>query len=446
MASIQLLFAADGKASETGAYKEPFVTKHDELVQLIWDQLSPLKVVKQPLTDCVGLVLAEDRSATFDLPRVACSGVDGYALKSADVVSASRQQPVTLAVIDSIRAGMLPRKEVLSGTAARIMTGAMLPKGADCVVRFEDTDEPGNTNGPQLKRPESAGIFVAAAPWDNIRRPGSYSKNGALIVPQGTVIGPAQLAALSAHGITVLKVVRRPVIAILSTGDELVRAGKPLGSGKSYDCNATALAALVSRYGCIPKVLGIARDNMDSVLSKLRRGLATDALITSGGASRGDYDLIRLVLEKMGRVVCSTTMMGGGGSFTFGLLNSGFKPGAAPDIPVFALPGSPSGCLINFEMLVKPALFKLLGYRSYERTQVEAEALDSLAGSRRQAVLKWSLLQKGEGTAKVRLHNPDEHGMFASIAAANSLTLLPKQTDINTGDTMQVVPLNWCSN
>lgn len=419
------------------------MTHHGEIVQRIWDQLSPLEVIKQPLTDCVGLVLAEDRYATFDLPRVPCSGVDGYAFKSADTVSASREQPVTLAVIESIRAGVLPRKEVVSGTAARIMTGAMVPKGADCVVRFEDTEDPGNQYGVSPERPGSVGIVGAAEPWDNIRRPGSFSKKGALIVPKGGVIGPAQLAALTAHGITVLKVVRRPVIAILSTGDELVRAGRPLGTGKAYDCNATALAALVSRYGCIPKVLGIARDNMDSVLSKLRRGLATDALITSGGASRGDYDLIRLVLENKGRVVCSTSTIGGGGLFTFGLLNSGFEPDAAPNIPVFALPGSPSGCLINFEMLVKPALFKLLGHRSFERPQVEAEALDSFPGSRKTAVLKWSKLEENNGTAKVRLKSPDECGMFASIAAANSLTLLPGGTRTNSGDTMQVVPLDW---
>lgn len=362
--------------------QEQRALSHEAIVQQIWNQLCPLETVKQPLTDCLGLVLAEDYYAAFDLPLVACSGVDGYALKSSDVVSAGREQPVTLAVVESIRAGTLPRKEVQSGTVARIMTGAVVPKGADCVVRFEDTDEPDSKNWSGPERPGSVGISVAADRWDNIRRPGSYSKKGSLVVSKGVVIGPAQLAALTAHGITVLKVVRRPVIAILSTGDELVRAGRPLTTGKSYDCNATALAALVSRCGCIPKVVGIARDNMDSLLSKLRRGLATDALITSGGASRGDYDLIRSVLEKRGRIVCSGKTKGKGGTFVFGMLSSTLERDAAVNIPVFALPGSPSGCLINFELLVKPALLKLLGYGSYECTRVEAEVLDSFTGTR----------------------------------------------------------------
>lgn len=417
--------------------------QHDAILASILERIEPLGMVKQPLTDCIGLVLVEDYHAGFDLPMVACSAVDGYAVRSADISSASRLQPVTLAVVSTVRAGILPRREVLSGTAVRIMTGALLPKGADCVVRFEDCNQVIASNGPVGDKLQQAVVISPVAVGDNVRGPGCYSQKGSLIVPRNTVIGPAQLAALAAHGITVLKVIRRPVIAVLSTGDELVRAGRPLSPGKSYDCNATALAALITRYGGTPKLLGIARDNMDSLLSKLRRGMTADAIITSGGGSRGDYDLVRQVLETMGTVLCTTSPMQPGGSFSFGLLNNRLERGAVPQVPLFALAGSPSGCLISFEMLVKPALFRMLGYRSYERASLEAQIMNTVESKRRTSVVKWSRLQTGRDTAQVHLNRPDEYGMFASIAAANALTIIPEQATIHAGDTVQVMPLDW---
>lgn len=419
------------------------MTSYDEARERILEIITTLEVVKQPLMDCIDQVLAEDIHSTFDLPQVASSGPDGYAVKSADIVAAGTENPATLQIIESIRAGILPKKAVVSGTAARIMTGAVLPKGADCVVRFEDTDEPGNKSGPNPGNPAHVKIFVSAAPGAGIRTVGSNSTRGSLIVPKGTVIGPAQIAALTAHGVTVLKVIRRPVIAVISTGDELVRAGKPLSPGKSYDCNSAALASLISHYGGIPKVLGIARDNMESVEAKIKRGMAADAIITSGGASKGDYDLIRLMLEKKGKVIFSTIKMGPGASFAFGLLDRTSESGKDTSIPLFALAGPPSGCMINFETLVRPALLKMQGYTKIHHTTVEAEALDSSPDKKRMAIVKWTTLRKIEDDIHVQLNSSDDIGMFASIAAANSLTIIPENVSVNAGDRIRVLPLDW---
>ena len=420
------------------------MTSYDEAREKILEIITRMEVVKQPLMECIGLVLAEDIHSTLNLPQVPTSGPDGYAVKSADIVSVSKEQPGILRIRESIRAGVLPKKEVVRGTASRIMTGAVLPKGADCVVRFEDTDEPGNKSGPNPENPTHVKIFVSAVPGDGTRAVGSNSTKGSLVVPKGAIIGPAQIAALTAHGLTVLKVHRRPVIAVLSTGDELVRAGKPLPPGKSYDCNSAALASLISHYGCIPKILGIARDNMESVLAKIRRGMTADAIITSGGASKGDYDLIRLMLEKRGKVIFSTIKMGPGASCAFGLLDRKSVGGKESSIPLFALAGPPSGCLINFETLVRPALLTMKGYTNTSHTDVEAEALDASPDKKRIAFVKWTTLLKTNGNNHVQLNGSENLGMFASIAAANSLTIIPENFSVNSGDRIRVLPLDWC--
>ena len=419
------------------------MTSREEAGAKILETVAALEAVEQPLVKCIGQVPAEDIYSAYDLPQAASSGPDGYAVKSADIIPASRENPVLLRIIDSVRAGSLPKKVITHGTAARIMTGSVVPRGADCVVRFEDTDEPGNKNGPNQCKPTKVKIYIPEAPGANIRTAGCNSSKGSLVVAKGTVIGPAQIAALTAHGITMLKVIRRPVIAVISTGDELIRAGKPLSPGKSYDCNAAALAALISHYGGIPKVLGIARDTMRSVEARIGKGLKADAIITSGGASKGDYDLIRLVLGKMGTLIFYTINTGPGAAVAFGLLKRPSGIAGAASIPLFALAGPTSGCLINFETLVRPALLRMLGYTNIEHPDVQAEALDASPDKKRMAFAKWTTLQKVNGCYQVSLNASNGMGMFASLAAANSLTIIPEGCSIEAGDTVQVLPLDW---
>ncbi|WP_168205834.1 gephyrin-like molybdotransferase Glp [Geobacter sp. FeAm09] len=420
------------------------MTNYDKARSSILEKINVLEAVEQPLMDCIGQVLAEDVYSEYDLPQVDSSAPDGYAVRSVDIMRASKANPAILQIIETVRAGSLPKKKIRSGTAARIMTGSALPKGADCVVRFEDTDEPADKNGPNSGNPSEVKVYLRVAPGSNIRKAGSTIAKGALVLPKGALIGPAQISALTANGKNRIRVVRRPVIAVISTGDELIAAGRRLSPGKAYDCNSAAIASLISHYGGIPMVLGIARDNEESVSAMMRKGAMADAIITSGGVSKGDYDLIRLVIGKIGELHFSRIKMGPGASFAFGQTHGTLEGGTGGPIPVFALAGPPSGCLINFETLVRPALLKMLGYTKIKHATVKATALDSLPDRKAIAFVKWSKLHDSRGEYRVKLNCSEETGTLASMAMANSLTIIPEGAKVEAGDRIQVLPLDWC--
>jgi molybdopterin molybdotransferase len=346
--------------------------------------------------------------------------------------------------METVRAGVLPSLRVKPGTAARVMTGSVLPKGADCVVRFEDTDEPPDKNGPNQNSPSVVKIFEAAEAGDNILEPGEVVKRGTLVVPKGTIIGSAQMSALITIGKTAIKVHRRPVIAVIATGDELMASGKPLKQGKSYNSNTAALIALISHHGGIPKVLGIARDNQASLQKKIEQGLTADAIISSGGVSKGDFDLVRLVLGKIGKVVFATINMGPGRAVTFGLVNRNAGKGKQNPIPMFALSGPPAGCLVNFETLVRPGLRKMLGYPVLRHPEIEAQAVDSATMKAPFPFVKWTKLEGTETGYQVRFSAAPFPGFLPALASANSFTILPKGASINPGDKVQVLPLDFC--
>jgi molybdopterin molybdotransferase len=414
----------------------------DQALETILRHVNVLDVEEKLLFQCVGQVAAEDVCSKFSLPLTAGAAPDGYALRSDDITAASRNNPVTLRVIGTVRAGSLPKRLVKPGTAMRIMTGSVLPEGADCVVRFEDTDEPGDKNGPNPNNPSEVKVFLAEKPGANIRPAGSTVKKGALVLPGGKAIGPAQISALVAIGKARIKVIRRPRIAVIATGDELISMGRSLSAGKSYNCNGAAIAALITHYGGVPRVLGIARDNESSVLEKIQKSISADAIITTGGVSMGDYDLVRLVISKIGQVIFSGIKMGPGRSFVFGTVNRGTFDGCS--VPVFALSGPPVGCLNNFETLVRPALLKMLGFTVLDHPVVKAITGDSVSGKKPVSFVKWTSLDKVDGEYRVVMNTPDGTGMLAEMATANSLTIIPEGTEIRKGDSIKVLPLDWC--
>jgi molybdopterin molybdotransferase len=331
-------------------------------MEKILDRVPTMGLQESSLLSCAGQVTATDIYSDVDLPQTAIAAPDGYAVKSADIQGAAKERPVSLRVIATARAGHPSNHAVKTGTAIRIMTGSVLPKGADCVVKFEDTDEPAGKNGPNLDDPKVVKIYLSLSAGDNVRPSGSKTRQGMLILPKGTPIGPAQVSILASLGKKTIEVIRRPVVAIIATGDELIPLGKPLALGKIYNCNTVAIASLVTYYGGIPKILGIARDNESSLTEKMIKGLTADAIITSGGVSMGDYDLVRLVLGKIGEMVLSRTKMDRKGTVSFGMMKRYSPNGEETSVPVFLLPGSPKGCLLNFETLVRPALLKMLGF------------------------------------------------------------------------------------
>jgi molybdopterin molybdotransferase len=416
---------------------------YEEALAEVLRNVSPLEAEQTPLLQSVGLVVAEDVHSEHDLPMLDTSGPDGYAVQSGDVEGASPDAPIVLRIVGSVRAGSMPRTTVKPGTTMRIMTGSVVPNGADCVIPFESTDEPGGKCGPNPSSPTRVTILAPGKPGANIRPAGSNVHRGSLVVPKGTAIGPAQISALATIGRSSIAAFRRPTIAIISTGDELVSVRSRLRPGKSYDSNTAAVAALVAHCGAVPRVLGIARDNEPSLTTRIREGMAADAIITSGGVSKGDYDLVRLVVGKMGRVVLSRISMGPGASFAFGLLDRDPNGDSRCSVPVFALSGPPIGCLNNFETLVRPALRKMMGFTSPVAPFVEAVAEDSAPGKKPMAFIKWTCLDRTNGKNRADMGVSDRLGPLGAMATANALTIIPRDTEINKGDTVRVLPLDW---
>lgn len=416
---------------------------YDDALNTALEHVGPMNPEEKPLLECAGQVTSEDIRAEIDLPSTEISGPDGYALRSADLKGAGRDTPATLRIIGTARAGCVSRAVVRPGCAVRIMTGSVIPKGADCVVRFEDTDEPKDKNGPNRENPKEARVYVAVEPGANIRPIGSTVRKGALVVPKGTLIGPVQISALACIGKTRIKVIRRPVVAVITTGDELVNPGRPLPPGKVYNCNSAAISALVTHYGGIPVVLGVARDKEAEVAAKIRKGLNADAIITSGGVSKGDYDLVRLVLGEIGHIIFSRIKMGPGAAAVFGLIEKPSGNCGNLSVPVFALSGPPTGCLVNLETLVRPALLKMRGVVSIDHPEIEAIAINEIPRKMAMSFARWTHVTQVEGEYQVELNRSEKAGMLASMATANSLTIIPEGSTVKAGDRVRVLPLDW---
>lgn len=413
----------------------------EEALVEVLNHVSTLEAEEKPLLSALGQVVAEDVRSPYGLPMLDMCGPDGYAVRSEDIRRANPENPAVLKIAGRVRAGQVPRHHVGPGEAMRVMTGSPVPDGADCIVPFENTDEPAGKNGPSCDEPSYVKIYRAEKSRANIRPAGNNVAKGALVLPRGSSIGPAQISALATIGRSTVKVIRRPRVAVISTGDELISLKSPLRPAKSYDCNGAALASLVGHYGGIPQMLGIARDKEGSLEAKLRSGMGADAIITSGGVSKGDYDLVRLVLGKMGRVVLSRISMGPGASFAFGLVDRGEGGGSVAAVPVFGLSGPPIGCLTNFETLVRPALLKMLGFGELEHRALDAVVEDSVWGKKPMAFVKWAHLDRSGG--RVTLNGSDKLGPLGAMATANCLAIIPPETVVKQGDVIEVLPLDW---
>jgi molybdopterin molybdotransferase len=228
------------------------------------------------------------------------------------------------------------------------------------------------------------------------------------------------------------------------TGDELVSPGTRLAHGKTYNANAAAVASLVAHYGGIPRILGIARDTENALIAKIRKGITADVIITTGGVSKGDYDLVRLVLGRIGKIIFSKINMGPGAAVAFGAIKraSDIGPGAA--LPVFSLAGPPAGCLVNFETLVRPALLKMRGFANVDHPWIEATAVDAVPRTMSMSFVKYADLRETGGEYRVTLNLGETMGMLASIAGANALAVLPAKAAVKAGDRVRVLPLDWC--
>ena len=410
----------------------------EDALERILGYFSVLETEDAPLLEALGQTLAEDIDAPFDLPPLANSAMDGFAVRHEDVAGAGPESPRTLPVIGQVAAGQLPDRRVTPGTAIRIMTGAPIPEGADSVVPFEETDEvERKAAGMGL---EEIAIRSGADLGANVRPAGEDVTKGQRVLESGAVLRPSELGVLASLGRTHVRVVRRPRVAILATGDELMAPGQPVEPGKIYDSNSYSIASSVLRYGGVPKLLGIARDNLEDMNSKLEAGLDADMLLTSAGVSKGDYDFVKDVLQERGEVTFWSVRMRPAKPLAFGQLNA---PGGRK-VPHIGLPGNPVSAMVAFEQLCRPAILKMLGRTRFAKPMVRAVLRDPIINTDGRRVYARSIVTMEDGRYRASLTGPQGSNLLTSMARANGLAICPEDIDeMPAGAEVDVQMLDW---
>ncbi len=416
----------------------------DEALEKILSYVNVLEDEGVPILDSLGQVLAEDMISEINIPPLDNAAMDGYAVQSRDMHGVSQKSPKLLHVIDTVIAGSISRQKVKTGTAIRIMTGAPVPEGADSVVRFEDTDEEARRQTSAGQPIKQIGILCEVKAGLNIRQAGEDITKGSIVLKKGMVIRPAEVGVLASLGRSRVKVIRRPVVAVLATGNELVDTDQPLPPGKIYNSNSYSVAALVRRYGGIPKVLGIALDREDSLVAKIRQGLDADMLITSGGVSMGDYDIVKDILAKEGEITFWTVRMKPGKPLAFGTLKVKGKTGVMKSIPHLGLPGNPVSSMITFELFARPAILKMMGKKNLAKPVIEAVLEDPVANTDGRRIYSRAIVEKRGGQYYASLTGPQGSGILTSMTQANGLAIIPEdRAKVNKGEAVQVIMLDW---
>jgi molybdopterin molybdotransferase len=380
-----------------------------EALAAILERVGPLELEERALDDALGRVLGEDVTAKEDLPPFANSAMDGFAVRAADVVAASAEAPVRLEVLADQPAGSVTAVEVRPGTAVRIMTGARLPVGADAVVPVEHTSGSGST--VQVQRP--------VKPGGNVRRAGEDVHAGEAVLRSGSVLRPAELGLLAAVGRSQVRVHRAPVVAVVTTGDELVPAGQALGPGQIRDANIHSLGAQVWAAGATPLPVPRVRDTREAVQSALVQAWGgCDALVTNGGVSVGEWDHVKAVLEELGAE-----------PVFWGVKQKPGRPMAFwvwDGKPVFGLPGNPVSCMVCFEEYVRPALRRMMGFGWLHRPvrrAVLAEGFRKDAADDRTHFLR-VVAAESEGGLVATTTGPQGSGILTSMVRANALAVV----------------------
>ena len=383
----------------------------EEAREIVLSQVKVLPPERVNLLSSLGRTLTEDVYADFDIPGFDRAAMDGYAVISKDTDSVSKKKPVVLEVIVDLPAGYSTKKVVKSGKAVRIMTGAPMPRGADAVVMVEDTE----------KEEGKVKIFRRVNSEENVSFAGEDVKKGELVLPQGSLIRPAEVAMLASLGKKNVLVRTKPKVAIISTGDELVEVGKTLKKGEIYDSNSFALFSQVLLSGGEPYRLGIARDKKENLLARIKEGLSYQLLILSGGVSVGDYDLVTDVLKEAGVKMMFWKVAVKPGKPTFF--------GIKKDTLVFGLPGYPVSSMVNFENLVRPAIFSMLGRGDWQRITVKAILKKTvLSGGKRKKFIRVKLAKEGDKYVAVPALS-QHSGVLKSMVWADGFLILPGEVE-----------------
>ena len=410
----------------------------EEAFDRIIAAFSPLEPETRPILEALGQTLAEDVFSPLNIPPSDNSAMDGYALRHEDLKGASPENPVVLRVIGLIAAGQVPDRAVEPRTSLRIMTGAPTPEGCDTIVPFEETDEvERKARGDSM---DEIGILVDQPLGMHVRPAGEDVKAGEKVLERGAVLRPSEIGVLASLGIERVPVIRRPRIAILATGDELQEPGETPQPGRIYDSNSYGLAASVQRYGGVPQMLGIARDNLEDMHRKLNEGLTADLLITSAGVSKGDYDIVKDVLAERGKVNFWSVRMRPAKPLAWGMLRG--EDGRT--VPHLGLPGNPVSAMVAFEEFARPAILRMLGRTDLAKPTIRAELKGPIINFDGRRVFARVRVTRRNGSYYATPTGPQGSNILTSMARANGLAICPEDLPrMEEGQIVDVKMLDW---
>jgi molybdopterin molybdotransferase len=389
--------------------------------------IEPLPAFDQPLMEAFGLTAAEDVRSAVALPGFDNSAMDGYAVVHSDVASASDDNPVHLPVVGEIGAGQASLLAMSPGTAVKIMTGAPVPAGADSVVPYEWTDR------------GVAQVVISQAPpkGQHVRPRGEDVAEGDLLIEEGTVLGPRQIGLLAAVGRPSVRSRPRPRVVVISTGSELREPGTALGHDSVYDGNSFLIAAAARQAGAIAYRVGIVSDDPRTFSDALNDQLVrADLVVTSGGVSMGDYDVVTEALSPLGTVWFGGVAMQPGKPQGFGTVGE-------DQVPIITLPGNPVSSYISFEQFVLPALRRMMGRTPYTRPSADAVLTHAFTspGGRRQYAR--GILSVVDGRLAVTPVGPQGSHMIGDLAESDALIVVAESvTSVEAGETVTVLPLD----
>lgn len=400
-------------------------TVEEHLAQIL-ATVSPLAAIDLQLLEAHGCVLAEDVTAPTSVPSFDNSAMDGYAVRAADITDASDEHPVRLSVLGDVMAGSWAMRSVVAGSCLRIMTGAPLPAGADAVVPVEWTD--GGVAAVRINRPAAEGNYI--------RRIGEDIAAGDVVAHSGRVLVAAQVGVLASVGRTYAVVRPKPRVVVMSTGDELVEPGVAPGPGQIVDANSYALAAAVAEAGCTAYRTGICPDDPERLRALLDDNLLRgDVVITSGGVSVGERDVVKKALRRLGTVEFERVAMQPGMPQGFGTLGP-------DDTPIFCLPGNPVSSLVSFEVFVRPALRAMAADPDIHRPVVSARLSEDLTSptGRRQFRRGW--VERADDGYQVRTIGGAGSHLLSALSLANALIVVPESTtEVRAGEQVDVLLL-----
>jgi len=404
----------------------------DEARARILEHFHPLEPERVPILEALGRVLAEDIYSDIDIPPFANSAMDGYALRANDTEGASEESPALLRVVADLAAGYTTEVKVEPRTAIRIMTGAPLPEGADAVVRFEETSEGLRGSwGPTVE------VYKEVSPRQNVRPAGEDIRRGELVLAEGTLLRPQEFGVLASLGRPEVEVIRRPRVAILATGDELVGIEEEIGPGQIRNSNEYSTAAQVMRYGGVPVRLGIARDRVEELKAKIEEGLAAkvDLFLTSAGVSVGEYDVVKEVLASEGEMDFWQVNMKPGKPLAFGHIQG---------VPLIGLPGNPVSAMVSFEQFARPAILTMLGKRALEKPEVEVVVDEDITGGSRRGFVRGVVTKRGDAYHARPIGGPGGSGILTSMVRANALLIVPEGVKlVRAGERLRAQMLDW---